>query len=128
MKNDISEKSYSLVEAVDDSKQAVYTVRIEHPLYKGVVVQYVKISLAVNDDGATAKLSFQYDIREFPDNLDKSTLEQSSEFHTFLGDLLTYIIQAAFDSGNYSIGDQKPSKTDPIDVESTAADDTSEAR
>lgn len=128
MMNRITEKSYSLVPDVDDINGAVYTIQIEHEPYKGVIVQYLKISLNVTDDGESAKLSFHYSIRSCPDTLVKLKLEQDQDFHTFLGDLLSYIIQSAFDSGNYKIGDSKPSNSHPIDVESTSADNTSETR
>lgn len=126
MTNQITEKSYSLVPDVDDD--AVYTIQIEHEPYKGVIVQYLKIGLNVTDDGEHAKLSFHYSIRDCPDTIDKQQLEQDKDFHNFLGDLLAYIIQSAFDSGNYKIGDPKPSKSDPIDVDSTAIDDSPEDR
>ena len=125
--NKITEKSYALVPDVKDN-EAIYTIQIKQEPWVDIVVQYGKIGLAVSEDGSSAKLSFKYSINSCPDNLNKQELEQSQEFQTFLGDLLSYIIQSAFDSGNYKVGKSKPDKSDPIDVQSTSVDDPAEDR
>ena len=124
--NKITEKSYILVPDVEDN-EAIYTIKLTHKPWVDIVVQYGKIGFSINEDQSSAKLSFKYSIVKCPDNYKQQELEQSKEFQTFLGDLLSYIIQEAFDSGNYTVG-EKSKSSDPIDVQSTTVDDPAEDR
>ena len=125
--NKITEKSYALLPDIEDN-EAIYTIKIAHEPWVDIIVQYGKIGLNVNDDGKSAKLSFRYAIVSCPENHNKQELEQNKDFHTFLGDLLAYIIQSAFDSGNYKVGTPNSKSSDPIDVQSTPADGPAEDR
>lgn len=123
----ITEKSYALVPDVEDN-EAIYTIKLTHKPWIDIVVQYGKIGLNIVENESAAKLSFKYSIVKCPEKYNRQELEQSKEFQTFLGDLLAYIIQEAFDSGNYKVG-EKPSKSSkPIDVQSTTVDDPAEDR
>ena len=121
MTNKITKDSYELIPDIDTvDKTAIYTVKLKHKPYHDVVIAYGKVSLTVNDDKETARLSFKYDILKG----DKLELQSDDEFTTLVGDVLSHLIQEAFDSGNYQLG--TPDNTS--NVQSTTADDTSEAR
>jgi len=123
MKNEITQDSYELLPDVDlQSKTAIYTVKINVDPYRDTVIRYGSVTLKVSENKETAKLSFKYDILE--SSTEKTTLLNDREFSTLVGDLLAYIIQNAFDTGNYQVGE--PDKSSH--VQSTAADDTPEAR
>jgi len=119
MKNKITSKSYKLL----DSENETYAVRILDKKYEDVIIQYGKISLKVNEDSETATLSYKFSIVDCPDKFIKEDLEHDKNFNTYVGDILTFIIQSAFDTGNYTFGDGKSS-----DVKSTTDNDSSENR
>lgn len=122
--NNITSESYSLIDNVElSSSAALYSVKIKTKSYKDVIVTFGKVSLAVQDDGETAKLSFKYQIDDAA-KFSRTDLENDRNFNTYLGDLLSYIIQSAFDSENYTIGNPKISG-DNLDVNSTTNDNTS---
>ena len=126
--NKITNNSYSLVETVafEGAATATYSVKIKDKKYKNVVVSYGKISLTVQKDGETAKLSFKYQIDD-PVKFDRQKLESDQNFHTYLGDLLSYIIQNAFDTGKYKVADKPLSASDEvIDVNTTTNDSSTE--
>jgi len=127
-KNKITDKSYSFIESADleGSPVATYSVKINDKKYKDVTVTYGKISLTVQDDKETAKLSFKYQI-DNPDDFDRQKLESDQNFNNYIGDILSHIIQSAFDSGNYTLG-EKPEKAsdEVIDVNTTTDDSSSE--
>lgn len=127
-KNKITDKSYSLIESADleGSPVATYSVKILDKKYKDVVLSFGKISLTVRDDGETAKLSFKYQIDDSAE-FDRQTLESDHNFKNYAGDVLSHIIQTAFDSGNYKVGDTPAKASDEvIDVNSTTDDSSSE--
>ena len=115
MKNKITAKSYKLLDVEDSA----YAVRILDKKYEDITIQYGKISLKVNEDTDTATLSYKFNICDCPDKFIKEDLESDKAFNTYVGDLLTFIIQSAFDTGNYTIGDGKSS-----DVKSTTDNDS----
>jgi len=127
-KNKITDKSYSFIESADleGSPVATYSVKINDKKYKDVTVTYGKISLTVQDDKETAKLSFKYQI-DNPTDFDRQKLESDQNFNNYIGDILSHIIQSAFDSGNYTLG-EKPEKAsdEVIDVNTTTDDSSSE--
>ena len=127
-KNKITDKSYELVESADlyGSPTATYSVKIKDKKYKNVIVSYGKIGLSVQDDGQSAKLSFKYQIDD-PADSDRQKLETDHNFNTYLGDLLTHIIQTAFDTGNYKVGDNPvKASNEVIDVHTTTDDSSTE--
>lgn len=120
MKNKITDKFFELI---DNPVDQFYQVKIKQGPYTGVKVQYGKIGLEVNDDGETAKLNFEYEIKESPENLLPKDLEADEDFVNSIGDVLTYIIQTAFDTGKYKIGGDDSKKTN---VSTTTNDDSPE--
>lgn len=129
MKNKITDNSYSLVENVEfgESPTAVYSVKIKDKKYKNVVVSYGKIGLTVQEDGQSAKLSFRYQVED-PAKFDRQTLEDDDKFNTYLGDILSHIIQTALDSGNYKVGSPAAKTSNEVtDVNTTTNDNSSEA-
>jgi len=116
-KNKITDKSYSFIESADleGSPVATYSVKINDKKYKDV-----------QDDKETAKLSFKYQI-DNPADFDRQKLESDQNFNNYIGDILSHIIQSAFDSGNYTLG-EKPEKAsdEVIDVNTTTDDSSSE--
>lgn len=103
----ITETSYKLIERPETE---LYCVMLTTPPWDGVVVQYGKVGLKVNEDKECATLIFSFTILENPDSISDAELSSSEVFKTHLGDILQHIIQTALDSGNYSIGngDNKP--------------------
>ena len=126
MSKQITDQSYELIPDVEDNV-AIYTVKAKQKPWVDIVVEYGKIGLNVDEESGNAKLTFKYAIKSCPKDHSKQKLEQNKDFHTFLGDLLAYIIQSAFDSGNYKVGTPDKS-SDPIDVQSTSADGPAEDR
>lgn len=128
-KNKITDKSYTLIESADlaGSPVATYSVKIKDKKYKDVVVSYGKISLTVQDNKETAKLSFKYQIDDSAE-FDRQKLESDQNFNNYIGDILSHIIQSAFDSGNYTVGENTPTKAsdEVIDVNSTTDDSSPE--
>lgn len=130
MKNKITNDSYGLVDDVEfgESPTAVYSVKIKDKKYKDVTVSFGKIGLNVEEPGETAKLSFKYQVED-PAKFDRKDLENNEDFNTYLGDLLSHIIQTAFDTGNYSVGDSPvKSSEDTIDVNTTTNDNSPKDR
>lgn len=118
MKNKITNDSYESLDAPDGIS---YLIKVADKKYKGITIQYGKISLNVNEGSDSATLSYKYTITDFPEKFLKEDLENDEDFNTYVGDLLTFIIQSAFDSGNYRLGDGKSS-----DVKSTTDNDLTE--
>lgn len=102
--NPITLDSYAFVEK---SLSTMYSVRIKEGEYSGIIVTYGKVSLKESDDRKTATLSFQFKIDEAPAPHNEGELEKSEKFNNYLGDILSHIIQSAFDSGKYKVGTPK---------------------
>lgn len=129
MKNKITNESYGLVDNVEfgESPTAIYSIKIKDKKYKNVVVSYGKIALNVEEGEGTARLSFKYQVDD-PAKFDRKDLENDDDFNTYLGDLLSHIIQTALDTGNYKVGSPTvKASEDTIDVHTTTNDDPSEA-
>ena len=130
MKNKITNDSYGLVDTVEfgENATAVYSVKIKDKKYKDVTVSFGKIKLNVEETGETAKLSFKYQIEDSA-KFARKNLENNDDFNTYLGDLLSHIIQTAFDTGKYSVGDSPvKASDDTIDVNTTTHDNSPEDR
>lgn len=110
MKNKITNSCYESLDAPDGVS---YLIKITDKKYKGITIQYGKISLSVNEGSDSATLSYKYTITDFPEKFLKEDLENDEDFNTYVGDLLTFIIQSAFDTGNYRFGDGKSSDVKP---------------
>lgn len=125
MSKPITDQSYELIPDVEDNV-AIYTVKAKQKPWVDIVVEYGKIGLNVDEESGNAKLTFKYAIKSCPKDHSKQKLEQNKDFHKFLGDVLSHIINTALDSGNYVVGN--PNKSKPIDVQSTPVDDPAEDR
>lgn len=125
MKTKITSESYSLVERALDEN---YSVKLKTPKYLDVIVRYGKITMKVNESTDTATLAFNYTISECPPNLKSDDLTKDPEFNNHLGDVLSFIIQDAFDNGKYRMSDAfTKKKKKEEDVQSTPDDGSAEA-
>ena len=64
-----------------------------------------------------ATLSFQFKVDEAPAPHDVEILEESNDFNNHLGDILSHIIQNAFDTGNYKVGSNDKQSTNDDSAE-----------
>lgn len=115
MNRKITENDYAFVEKPTSD---FYSVKLKSGPWSGVIITYGKISLKVNDDKETATLSFQFKVDEAPDAHDIEELEMSADFNNHLGDILSHIIQNAFDTGKYKLGsnDKQSTNNDSAEV------------
>jgi len=113
--NIITEDDYTLVEKPDS---LMYSVKIKKGKYTDVIVTYGEVRIKADPENDKADLHFKYQIIESPKKLNVQELEKSVEFNNLLGDILTYILQTAFDTGNYKLG----SKEKTNGIESTTDD------
>ena len=111
----ITEKDYAFVEKTTSE---LYSVKLKSGEWSGVIITYGKVSLKVNEDKETATLSFQFDIDEAPAPHNIEILEESNDFNNHLGDILSHIIQNAFDTGKYKLGsnDKQSTNNDSSEV------------
>ena len=106
----ITENDYKFVERPED---VMYTVELTTGKWKGTKYQYGKVSAKVeeinDDEDGIASLSFMWTLLEGDDSL-----QESPEFQNYIGDVLSHIIQNAFDTGEYKIGndDDNTKRTD----------------
>lgn len=97
----IDKDYYTLVEKPDS---LMYSVKIKKGSYKDVIVTYGEVRIKADPENDKANLHFKYQIVESPKKLNVQELERDVEFNNLLGDILTYILQTAFDTGNYKLG------------------------
>lgn len=111
----ITENDYAFVEKPTSE---LYSVKLKSGRWSGVIVSYGKVSLKVNEDKETATLSFQFKVDEAPPPHDIEILEESNDFNNHLGDILSHIIQNAFDTGKYKLGsnDKQSTNNDSAEV------------
>ena len=112
----ITDNDYAFVEKPTSE---MYSVKLKTGQWSGVIVTYGKVSIKVNDDKENATLSFQFKVDEAPPPHSVEILEELNDFNNHLGDILSHIIQNAFDTGNYKVGsndeqstNNNPPKTD----------------
>lgn len=92
----IDQDDYKLVERPEDD---FYTVQLLTGPYVDTKYQYGSVTAKVNDDAETASLAFKWTLIEGNEDLDSS-----AEFQNYIGEVLSHILQDAFDSGEYKIG------------------------
>ena len=102
---------------VEKPTSELYSVKLKSGRWSGVIVSYGKVSLKVNDDKETATLSFQFKVDEAPPPHDIEILEESNDFNNHLGDILSHIIQNAFDTGKYKLGSNDKQSTNDDSAE-----------
>jgi len=106
----ITKDDYKFVERPED---VMYTVELTTGEWKGTKYQYGKVSAKVeevnDDEDGIASLSFMWNLIEGDD-----ALQESPDFQNYIGDVLSHILQDAFDSGEYKIGndDDNTKRTD----------------
>jgi hypothetical protein len=102
----ITNEDYKFVERPED---VMYTVELTTGEYKGTKYQYGKVSAKVeeinDDEDGIASLSFMWNLIEGDD-----ALQESPDFQNYIGDVLSHILQDAFDSGEYKIGNDDDTK------------------
>lgn len=108
MSHKITEADFSFVEKPNSP---MYSVKLKSGGFSGVIVTYGKVSLKASEDTETATLSFQFKVDEAPAPLNIEELEKSEDFNNHLGDILSHIIQSAFDSGKYKFGSDDKQST-----------------
>ena len=89
---------YKLIEREGD---AFYTVELTGGEYVGVKFQYGKVSVQVIEENGeeVGQLSFTWKLIEGDESL-----ENNAEFQDYVGRVLQEIIEEAFKSGEYKIG------------------------
>jgi hypothetical protein len=108
MSHKITESDYSFAEKPDSP---MYSVKLKSGGFYGVIVTYGKVSLKASEDNDIATLSFQFKVDEAPAPHNIVELEKSEDFNNHLGDILSHIIQSAFDSGKYKFGSNDKQST-----------------
>ena len=102
----VTTNDYKFVERADDD---FYTVELTTGDWTGTKYQYGKVSAKIeeinDDEDGIARLNFMWTLIEGDDSL----LENSS-FQDYIGKVLQNILEDAFDSGNYKIGNDDDSK------------------
>lgn len=92
----IDQDDFKLVERPEDD---FYTVQLLAGPYVGTKYQYGSVTAEVNEDTETATLAFKWTLIEGNEDLDSS-----AEFQNYIGEVLSYILEDAFDSGKYNMG------------------------
>ena len=114
MYNDITSADYSFA---DNGFNEDWAIRLKTK-YKNVVYCYGKVSAQVTKADEMANMSFQFQILD-PADFDKEELDNSPAFKNYIGDVLTHVIQDAFDNDKYRIGpDDKANDSDDNITES----------
>jgi hypothetical protein len=103
MYNSITIDDYTFA---DNGMNDLWAVKLKSK-YVGVVYHYGKVKAKIdevvdNGDGL-ASLSFQYEILEYGDYTEEELL--TDDFRNYIGDVLSHIIQDAFENDKYRIGE-----------------------
>jgi len=116
----VTDEDYSYVDAAyDESPQSdISEIRIDADnAWNGVQLKYGRVSARVSDDEEFAELSFHFEVtNQDPDTTEE--LENDTDFQNYAGDILTHIINTAFDKGDYRIG--RDDNTDDNPAESSS--------
>lgn len=118
MTNKINDLSYTFVER---PLSEFYSVRIKEGIYAGNIVTYGKVSIR-EEKGEAATLQFTYRLEEVVPPYTAKELDNSPEFKTFLGDILTHIITTALERGEYKIGSSKSNVSKSTDDDTVEID------
>lgn len=113
----ITHETYKFIERKNDD---FYTLELITEPYLGTKFQYgnVRLKVETNENGEEfGKLSFTWQLIEGDEEL-----TTDAEFQNYIGDILNFIIQDAFDSGEYNIGDKNESAVDPNDNSKESAE------
>ena len=94
-------KDFRFVEFKDSD---ITGIELLLPNYSGVVYHYHKVR--VSEEESLARLQFGYTIVH-PGEHDIDHLNSDSEFHTIMGDLLTFILMAKIEDETRNINSEK---------------------
>ena len=100
--NNITADDYTFA---DNNLNEMWAIKLKTK-YEGVVYCYGKVQAKLMDeDTGNANLSFQYQILDAGE-YDQKELDESEDFCNYIGDVLSHVIQDAFDNDKYRIGDE----------------------
>ena len=103
MYNNITQYDYDQISYHEGTNHDSFKIKTGR--YSGTVVTFGEIAVTQPLDGETeAKLKFQYQIEETALNPDE--LKTDADFNTYVGDMLTHIIETAIEENNFAIGEQ----------------------
>jgi len=105
----ITHDSFKFVERPSDE---FYTLQLLDQ-YKDTKYQYGNVGMSVKEDeegNPYGHLSFTWELIEGDESL-----KGNEDFEEYIGDVLKFIIQDAFESGEYKIGDNDESAVNPND-------------
>jgi len=102
----VTTNDYKFVERADDD---FYTVELTTGDWTGTKYQYGKVSAKIeeinDDEDGIARLNFMWTLIEGDEDL-----AENPAFQDYIGKVLQNILEDAFDSGNYKIGNDDDSK------------------
>ena len=101
MRTSLSQYDYERVEYRKDNHDSFKLVTGE---WTGTIVTFGEVAVQHKLDGSPPKLNFQYQIEETALNPDE--LKTDADFNTYVGDMLTHIIETAIEENNFAIGEQ----------------------
>lgn len=102
----ITHETYKFIERKNDD---FYTLELITEPYLGTKYQYGNVRMRVETDEngeEYGKLSFTWQLIEGDE-----ALTESADFQNYIGDILNFIIQDAFDTGEYNIGEKSNEST-----------------
>jgi len=103
----IAKSDYKFIERNEDD---FYTVELLTGEWKGTKYQYGKVSAKVDeiteDDEGIASLSFRWTLIEGDE-----TLDGNPQFQDHIGGVLQHILEDAFETGDYKIGNDNDNST-----------------
>lgn len=111
MRYNITHNDYTFAEHQLDDGWAVRLVN--H--YPGVLYQYGKVRVKILNEGTeeeNAMLQFEFNIIDEGD-FDLDELNNNEDFNNLLGEVLTHIVEDAFENGKYKLGDDEHSNDNP---------------
>ena len=111
----VTEKDYTYVDPdfVGNGEQAFSEIRIDADnAWNGVQLKFGRISARVLEETDEAELSFDFNVTNQDEDVAKE-LEDDPDFQTYVGDILTHIIENAFEKGDYRIGGDNDTDNDP---------------
>jgi len=111
----ITDRDYSYVDPdfVGDGEQALSEIRIDADnAWNGVQLKFGQISARVIEESDEAELSFNFTVTNQDADVTEE-LENDSDFQNYVGDILTHVIENAFEKGDYRIGGNDDTDDDP---------------
>ena len=95
---------------VERPSSELYSLKVVQGPYLGVIYTYGKVSLKEDPELDQLKLTFDFKIDEVPESLEKKDLEKSAPFKTFIGDILSQLLDDKLN--NHKLTDDNTQNTD----------------